>query len=220
MTVGLRRRAAPLIATLALVAVVLAGCGGDDGDSARAKGLTGAVRTPPLEVASVTLPNETSGAGGAPFTMQAEPGKLLLVYFGFTSCPDICPTTLSDIGRAIQKLPGNQRDQVDVAMVTVDPDRDTGEVMTSYLDTFIPGGGTALRTTDPAQQQSAQDAFRVVAKRIPEGDDNYTFEHTAVTYVVDDTGTVVVEWPFGTAPDAMARDIGILLARTGTRAAP
>jgi protein SCO1/2 len=207
-----RQRATPLVVVLALVAVVLAGCGGDGG-SARPQGLTGAVRTPPLEVASVTLPNETTGAGGAPFTMQAEPGKLLLVYFGFTSCPDICPTTLSDLGRAVQKLPADERDRVDVVMVTVDPARDTGEVMTSYLDTFVPGRGIALRTTDPAQQQAAQDAFRVVAKRVPEGDDNYTFEHTAVTYVVDDRGTVVVEWPFGTAPDAMARDLGILFAR-------
>lgn len=217
MTRGARPRAVPLLAALALVAVALAGCGGGDGDSARGQGggeLTGAVRTPPLEVASVTLPNATVGADGAPFTMQAPPGGLLLVYFGFTSCPDICPTTLSDIGRAVQKLPEDQRDRVQVVMVTVDPARDTGTIMTSYLDTFVKGGGVALRTDDPAQQQDAQDAFRVVAKRIPEGDDSYTFEHTAVTYAVDDTGTVVVEWPFGTSPTAMARDIGIVLDRT------
>ena len=84
--------------------------------------------------------------------------------------------------------------------------------MTSYLDTFVKGHGVALRTTDPAQQQAAQDAFRVVANRIPEGD-SYTFEHTAVTYAIDDTGTVVVEWPFGTSSDTMARDMEILLAR-------
>lgn len=210
-------RAASRLAALALVAVTLAGCGGGDGDSARgskASGeISGAVRTPPLEVASVTLPNATVGADDAPFTMQAEPGGLLLVYFGFTSCPDICPTTLSDIGRAVQKLPPAERDRVQVAMVTVDPDRDTGAIMTSYLDTFVKGGGVALRTTDPAQQQAAQDAFRVVAKRIPDGA-SYTFEHTAVTYAVDDTGTVVVEWPFGTSSSAMARDIGILLSES------
>jgi protein SCO1/2 len=199
---------------LALTVVVLTGCGGDDGGSARVIDdgeLTGAVRTPPLEVASVTLPNATTGADDAPFTMQARPGGLLVVYFGFTSCPDICPTTLSDVGRAVQKLSSDRRERVDVAMVTVDPERDTGAVLTSYLDAFVKGGGIALRTTDPAQQQAAQDAFRVVANRIPEGEDGYTFEHTAVTYVVDDTGTVVVEWPFGTTPDTMARDLGILL---------
>lgn len=215
------RRAVPFLTVLALASGVLAGCGGDDGGSARgpaAGELSGAVRTPPLDVASVTLPNATVGAGGAPFAMQAQPGGLLLVYFGFTSCPDICPTTLSDIGRAVQKLSGAERDRVQVAMATVDPDRDTGEVMTSYLDTFVKGGGIALRATDPGEQQAAQDAFRVVAKRIPEGDDNYTFEHTAVTYVVDETGTVVDEWPFGTSPDAMARDIRILLGRSDAEA--
>lgn len=214
-------RAVPLLAALALVAVALAGCGGGDGDSARDAGgseptasdpLTGAVRQPPLQVASVTLPNETVGGDGTPFTMKAEPGELLVVYFGFTSCPDICPTTLSDIGRALREMPAAAGERVEVAMVTVDPDRDTGRLMTSYLDTFVKGGGVALRTTDPAQQQAAQDAFRVVANRIPEGS-TYTFEHTAVTYALDDTGTVVVEWPFGTSSDTMARDMQILLAR-------
>lgn len=221
MTRHALRRATPLLTVIALVAVALAGCGGGDGGSTRGSSsgeLSGAVRTPPLDVASVTLPNATTGADGAPFTMQARPGGLLLVYFGFTSCPDICPTTLSDIGRAVQKLPAADRDRVDVAMATVDPDRDTGAVLTSYLDTFVKGGGIALRADDPAQQQAAQDAFRVVAKRIPEGADNYTFEHTAVTYVVDDTGTVVDEWPFGTSPDAMARDLGILLGRSDAAA--
>jgi protein SCO1/2 len=207
---------AALFALVVSVAVVLAACGGVDGVPTRV-GLSGAVRTPPLEVGTVSLPNESPGAHGAPFAMTAPSGGLLLVYFGFTSCPDICPTTLSDLGRAVQKIPADARRRVDVAMVTVDPDRDTGSVLTSYLDTFVDGGGVALRTTDPAQLQSAQDAFRVVANRIPEGD-TYTFEHTAVTYVVDENGTVVVEWPFGTSPDAMARDLRILLRRADAEA--
>ena len=98
-------------------------------------------------------------------------------------------------------------------MVTVDPDRDTGVIISSFLDHFVKGGGVALRADDPAQHDAAKDAFRVVAKRIPEGD-GYTFEHTAVTYVIDDRGTVVVEWPFGVSPDAIAGDLGVLLART------
>lgn len=209
MTSGARRCASALLASVALVAVVVTGCGGGGGDSARA-GLAGVVRTPPLEVGTVTLPD--AGAGDTPFTTTAAPGGLLLVYFGYTSCPDICPTTLSDIGRAVQRLPAADRERVRVAMVTVDPARDTGEVLTSYLDEFVPGGGVALRTTDPVQQQAAQDAFRVIAKRIDEGN-SYSFEHTAVTYAVDDRGTVVLEWPFGVSAKAMARDLGTLLRR-------
>lgn len=203
------RGAAVVIAALVWGTAALAGCGGGTGREARG-GLSGAVRTPPLQVGSVILPDESPGAGGAPFEMRAEPGGLLLVYFGFTSCPDICPTTLSDVGRALQKL-GSERRRVEVAMVTVDPERDTGEVISSYLDHFV-DGGHALRTTDPARQQAAQDAFRVVARRVPDGA-TYTYEHTAVTYVVDERGEVVVEWPFGTAPDAMRRDLQVLLRR-------
>lgn len=228
MSLRPRARAVPLLAVLALVVVALAGCGGGDDGSARGGSgpgsestadatLSGVVRQPPLEVASVTLPNATVGAGDAPFTMQAPPGGLLLVYFGYTSCPDICPTTLSDIGRAVKQLPAADRDRIEVAMVTVDPDRDTGQILTSYLDTFVKGRGVALRTTDPAQQQTAQEAFRVVAKRVPDGD-TYSFEHTAVTYVVDDTGTVVVEWPFGTSSATMAHDMEILLSGDGQAA--
>jgi protein SCO1/2 len=201
-----------LVATAVLAAVALSACGGDGGADRARTGLSGAVRTPPLEVGAVSLPNESPGAAGAPFATRAVPGALLLVYFGFTSCPDICPTTLSDLGRSLQKLSPADRERVDVAMVTVDPDRDSGAVLTSYLDTFVEGGGVALRTTDPVQQQAAQDAFRVVARRVPEGS-RYTFEHTAVTYVVDDDGTVVLEWPFGTSPDSMRRDLEILLRR-------
>lgn len=198
---------------VAVVAIALLGSCGDGGrDRARPGGLSGAVRTPPLEVGAVSLPDESPGANGAAFTMTAAPGGLLVVYFGFTSCPDICPTTLSDTGRALQELDAADRDRVAVAMVTFDPERDTGEVLTSYLETFVAGGGHALRTVDPALQQAAQDAFNVVVRRISEGS-TYTFDHTAVSYVVDDRGTVVVEWPFGTSPDAMRRDLEILLRR-------
>jgi protein SCO1/2 len=90
----------------------------------------------------------------------------------------------------------------------VDPARDSGELLASYLDHFV-ARGHALRTTDAAAQQAAQDAFGVVARQVPEGD-GYSIEHTAVTYVVDDTGKVVVEWPFGTQPDVMADDLRFL----------
>jgi protein SCO1 len=211
VTSSTRRR---IVAVTVVAAVTMLGaCGGGNGDDRAAhQALSGVVRTPPLEVGTVSLPDETPGADGTPFVMRAQPGGLLLVYFGYTSCPDICPTTLSDIGRALQRLPAADRDRVVVAMATVDPNRDTATVMTSYLDHFV-HGGHALRTTDPAQQQQAQDAFRVVAKRVDDGT-SYSFEHTAVTYVVDEHGTVVLEWPFGVSPAAMRDDLQTLLHRS------
>ncbi len=202
-----RRRALCAVAIVGL-AVKLAACGSDEA----ARSLSGVIRTPPLEVGGVVLPDETPGANDAPFEMRAPRDGLLVVYFGYTSCPDICPTTLSDIGRALRDL-GVPARRVDVAMVTVDPERDSGEIIASYLDHFV-RRGHALRTTDPVQQEAAQNAFRVVARRIPEGE-TYSLEHTAITYVVNDAGTVVLEWPFGTSSRDMSLDLDFLLDRDG-----
>ena len=171
------------------------------------------IRTPPLDVSGVELPDESPGSDGALFAMSGEPGGLLLVYFGYTSCPDICPTTLADIGAALREMESG-RERVEVAMVTFDPERDTGEVISSYLDHFV-DGGYALRPADAQQQAAAEEAFHVVADRVDGARDEvrYDFEHTAITYVVDDRGTVVLEWPFGTAPEDMRSDLETLLAR-------
>jgi len=182
-----------------------AACGGDDDDEPT---LAGAVRTPPLDVSEVTLPEATSGE---PLAMRAPPGELYLVYFGYTSCPDVCPTTMNDIAVALGDLPGALADRVTVAMATVDPERDTAEVLTGYLDHFF-ARHLALRTADPEALASAARAFGVqweVEEHAP--GEPYEVAHTAVTYVVDDTGTVAVEWPFGFDSEAMTADLRILL---------
>jgi len=207
-----RVRVLPFAVLAVLVASSgLTACGGG---SDAPSSLQGVVRKPPLQVASVTLPDESPLAAGAPFTMKAAKGGLLLAYFGYTNCPDVCPTTLSDIGRALRELPESERKQVEVAFATVDPDRDSGAILSSYLDHFV-DGGHALRTTDAAQLQAAEDTFGVVAKKVPEGT-SYSMEHTAITFVIDDTGKVVVEWPFGTDSKAMADDMKLLLSRGTT----
>jgi len=206
------------VAAAALVAAMLtAGCGGDARSAVErastqpGSALRGVVRTPPLRVGDVVLPDESPTGRGEPFAMRARPGGLLLVYFGYTACPDICPTTLADIGAALRGLKTG-RDRVEVAMVTFDPERDTGEVVTSFLDHFVEGGH-ALRTEDSEQLQAAESAFRVVARRVDEKD-TYSFEHTAITYAVDDSGTVLVEWPFGTTWQDMRSDIELLIDRS------
>ena len=118
------------------IAVATAGCGGD-------RELVGLTRDPAPQVDAVTLPDVSRD--GAPFELRAEPGGLLVVYFGYTNCPDICPTTMADLARALDDL-GDDADRVDVAMVTVDPDRDT-DVLADYVDDFV-AGGHALATAD------------------------------------------------------------------------
>lgn len=195
----------PLVVATALLLVVAAGgCGADEESGA----LAGVVRTPALDVASIELPD----ASGKPTAMRAAPGELLLVYFGYTSCPDICPTTMSDISVALADLPDELSQRVTVAMATVDPERDSPEVVTGYLGHFF-DRSLALRTEDPAQLETATDAFgvRFEVEDHAAGSTSYEVSHSAVTYVVDDTGTVAVEWPFGFDSEDMSSDIRTLL---------
>jgi protein SCO1 len=186
-----------------LLVLALGACGGTSND------LLGVIRTPPLDVAAVELPT----ADGNPMPMRAPRGELLLVYFGYTSCPDVCPTTMADISAALVDLPPDRADRVRVAMVTVDPERDTGAVLADYLAHFF-SRGVALRTEEPAELEAAASAFGV-QWQIEEHDpgEPYDVAHTAVTYVVDDQGQVVVEWPFGFESEAMTSDLNMLLER-------
>ena len=194
-------------AGLALLVALSTGACGDDGPG----DLSGAVRSPALDVSEVSLPAVGDGGSEEPLAMTAPPGELYLVYFGYTSCPDVCPTTMSDISVALEDLPDDLAERVTVAMATVDPERDTGEVVAGYLDHFF-DRSIALRTTDPDALARAADAFGVqweVEEHSP--GEAYDVAHSAVTYVVDDTGTVVVEWPFGFDSEAMTSDLRILL---------
>lgn len=201
-----------MVASIVALSMVAVGCGSDEPE---AGSLAGMVRTPALEVASVEVPDATSNE--EPFAMKAQPGELLVVYFGYTFCPDICPTTMSDISVALNELPDDQADRVEVALVTVDPDRDTGEVLDRYLGHFFERG-RGLRTTDLDQLDSAASAFgvRYEVEDHSEGDLDYEVSHSAVTYVVDDAGTVVVEWPFGMDGLDMAADLATLLTKEET----
>lgn len=210
---GAFRRLGPAALLILATAVLAAACGGDGGDGGLATGgdttLAGAVRTPPLEVAGVQLPDATDPAVVHP--LRAPAGELYLVYFGYTSCPDVCPTTMSDISVALADLADGLEERVTVAMVTLDPERDSGEVLTGYLGHFF-DRSLALRTTDPAVLAAATDAFGVQweVEDHPPGEP-YAVAHTAVTYVVDDTGTVAVEWPFGFDSRSMTADLAVLL---------
>lgn len=207
-----------LVASVGLAGPLVAACSSDTNSKAapEEEGLAGAVRTPPLQVEGLSLPNV---ADGKPMKFVAPTGGLLLVYFGYTSCPDVCPTTLSDISVGLKELPKTLAERVTVAVATLDPDRDSPKIMTGYLETFfhgIPGIHTvALRTEDPAELTSVTDGFGVqfeVEDHAP-GRTEYGVSHSAITYVVDDTGTVVVEWPFGLRGLDMAKDLKVLLTK-------
>lgn len=197
-----------LIVVLSVVSM-LSGC--SSGESATTtttepKEFSGYVQSPPRQVADVTLP----AVGGTPVRMVAEPGGLRIVYFGYTFCPDVCPTTMSFLKTALGKLSEKDRNRVQVDMVTIDPTRDTGEKLHTYVSTFVPDA-TAIRTDDPTALRSAADAFGASYEVTTGADGELEVSHSGDLFVVDDTGTIILAWPFGTTPKAIEQDLIRLL---------
>lgn len=201
------------IALLVIAAGSQTGCGSDPA----AGELNGMTRNPPSEVGSSKLPQGNPRSELAEGSLAGPAGGLTLVYFGFTYCPDVCPTTLADLRLALEELDEDERARTHVAMVTVDPERDSFEVLNGYLSHFYPETDfSTLRTTDRdllARVERRFGASHRIGKPDSEGD--YDVSHTAQLYAVDQDGTVLVEWPFGTEPAAIAADLELLLSRTG-----
>lgn len=197
-----------LVAAMLAGALLLAGCGGGE---QQATGLTGFTRDPVPDVGGTSLPDVGPRGGGRDVPLRASrPGDLLVVYFGFTSCPDICPTTLGDVRAALKRLTPAQRRRVEVGMVTVDPTRDTVTVMRNYVGHFFTNW-RAYRTTDPKALAAAEKAFGASHSTTPAKGGGDDVVHSAFTYVVDHHGHVLVEWPFGMPRRDIAADLSTLL---------
>lgn len=193
-----------LVAALTATVIVLAACGGDD-----AHEFAGYVRTPEPQVDVAPLPNLT--AGGEDFELRARPDALLLTFFGYTNCPDFCPTTLADTRAAVRRLDPADAEQVDVAMITVDPDRDL-ELLPAYVQSFDEGW-IGLGTDDTALLAEVAGPFG--ASYQVDGDE---VAHSTQLYAIDDQGRLIMTWPFGTSSEQLASDLEALLAAQEARA--
>ncbi|PAY03488.1 SCO family protein [Bradyrhizobium sp. UFLA03-84] len=136
-------------------------------------------------------------------------GRLMLVYFGFTYCPDVCPTDLQAIGLALDKL-GRDGDQVQPIFITVDPARDTAAHLAEYVPMFHPRL-IGLTGTDDAIRKVA-DAYKVYYARVPQDTGDYTVDHTAYIYLMDRDGNYLGFFPPGTSADRMVEIIRPRLA--------
>lgn len=197
---------------LAILALALAACGGGGHnhdepaaivESTESDGTGAIVPAAPMMVGGLTLPNAADG--GAAYRLRPAAGHVLLVFFGFTHCTDVCPTTLADLRAAIRRLPADQRGLVAVAFVTVDPTRDTPTVTAEYVQSFLPDG-VALRTDDDAQLRKVATAFSVAYE--VNGTD---VQHSALVSAVTPNGRVAVQWPSGTPVATIASDLSLLL---------
>jgi len=148
---------------------------------------------------------------GKPRKLADFRGKIVVIFFGYVHCPDVCPTTMADLAQVMTKL-GRDANKVQVLFVTVDPARDTREILAQYVPAFNPSFLGLYG--DAAATAQAASAFAVQYKKQPTKS-GYNVDHSAGTFIVDDKGRVLLLAPFGQRADLMAEDIKLLLALGG-----
>lgn len=146
---------------------------------------------------------------GRPRTLADFRGKAVAIFFGYTHCPDVCPTTLSDFAAAMRQL-GPLAGRVQVIFVTVDPERDTPELLQAFVPAFDPS--FLGMYTDPASLRRLAKEFKVVyQKTAVKAPDDYLIDHSAGTYVYDPQGRLRLLIPYGSSSEAIAQDLKTLL---------
>ncbi len=166
----------------------------------------GRALTPSLAPAAAAIggPFQLTDQDGRAFTDADMKGKPFLVFFGFTHCPDVCPTTLFEVSEIFGRL-GADADRVGALFVTVDPERDTPDKIKDYLSSFDPhlrglsGDATAIAAMEKA--------YRVYAKKVPLEGDDYTMDHSAIVYLMDKQGRFVAPFSLKRKPEDAAADL-------------
>ncbi|HWV83149.1 MAG TPA: SCO family protein [Hyphomicrobiaceae bacterium] len=173
----------------------------------------------PREQLTRALPSTGKALVGGPFTLVDHTGKTvtdkdfrgryMLVYFGFTNCPDICPSGLQVISAALDKA-GAKAEQVTPLFVTVDPERDTPEQLASYVSSFHPR--LIGLTGSPEQIAAALKAYRVYAKKVedPKSTAGFTYDHTSIIYLMDRNGDYLANFTHATSADRIAERLAQL----------
>jgi protein SCO1/2 len=141
---------------------------------------------------------------GKPISDKDFKGKPFLVFFGYTHCPDVCPTTLFEVSEVLREL-GPDANRTAALFVTVDPERDTPASMNDYLSSFDPHLRGATGSAE--QIAAAERAYRVYAKKVPSGNDDYSMDHTALVYLMDKQGRFVAPFSLKRTPAEAAKDL-------------
>lgn len=200
----MRRR--EVFALAVVIVAALAGCGSEPGESGpTATPLPGTVLDPPKDVADFTLTDQR----GESFTLSELRGKAVLLFFGYTNCPDVCPTTLSEFKRVKQEL-GDDADRVAFVFVSVDGARDTPERLAAYVGAFDPSF-IGLTGDDVSIRSIAQDYGVFFQRQTYANDANYLVDHTASTFVVGPEGRLRVVIRYGTDPTIVALRVRAVL---------
>ncbi|MCP3403685.1 SCO family protein [Bradyrhizobium sp. CCGB20] len=138
--------------------------------------------------AAIGGPFQLTDQHGKAVTEKNLKGKPTLIFFGYTHCPDVCPTSLFEISEVLRAL-GKDADKVNAVFISVDPERDTPATMKDYLSSFDPH--LEGLSGDPAETAKVITSYRVYAKKVPTKDGDYTMDHTALIYLMDRDGRFV-----------------------------
>ena len=162
-------------------------------------------RTPaPIAMSAVGGPFHLVDQNAKPITDQDFKGQPFLVFFGFTHCPDVCPTTLFEVSEIFRAL-GPDAKNIRAMFVTVDPERDTPAVLKDYLASFDPR--IIGVTGDEAAVAAAEKSYRVYAKKVPTDGGGYTMDHTAIVYLMNKDGRFVAPFNMKRRPEEAAAEL-------------
>ena len=174
-----------------------------------------ALRETPRGAAGTALASAIGGPfqlidqNGKPFSDADLKGKWHLIFFGYTHCPDACPTALNEMSLALDRL-GMKRDEVGVVFITVDPERDTPETLKSYVQSF--DAPIVALTGSPEAVAQAAKAYRVFYARHPRSDGDYDMDHSAVIYVMNPEGRFTATFTPDSSADAIVQRLQKLIS--------
>ena len=191
------------LAFFMILLAVLAGCGEKKQDT---------IQTFPHDLSGVSYGKDfhLTDFNGKPRQLSDFRGKVVVLFFGYTHCPDVCPTTLSALAIALKKM-GNDAKRVQVLFVTVDPDRDTPKILKEYVPSFNPDFLGLYGNTEETRKTA--DEFHVFYQKVQIEDDmkNYAMDHTAGCFVFDRQGRLRTYMKYRETPEQMAKDMEKLL---------
>ena len=154
--------------------------------------------------AAIGGPFQLTDQNGKAVTDKSLKGKPTLIFFGYTHCPDVCPTSLFELSEVLRAM-GKDADKVNAVFISVDPERDTPGTMKDYLSSFDPH--LEGLSGDPAETAKVITSYRVYAKKIPTKDGDYTMDHTALIYLMDRDGRFVSPFNLKRTPEEAAADL-------------
>ncbi|MGY3031882.1 protein SCO1/2 [Bradyrhizobium sp. USDA 4354] len=154
--------------------------------------------------AAIGGPFQLTDQNGKTVTDKSLKGKPTLIFFGYTHCPDVCPTSLFEISEVLRAM-GKDADKVNAVFISVDPERDTPATIKDYLSSFDPR--LQGLSGDPAETAKVITSYRVYAKKVPTKDGDYTMDHTALIYLMDRDGRFVSPFNLKRTPEEAAADL-------------